>query len=458
MVIVDRDRCAYCGGCISVCPVEALTLAETRLLVDESCIDCGDCVAACPVGALYPEAHPFARPQEPIRRYYDIVIVGAGPGGATAACVAAQAGSSVLLLEKRQEIGSPVRCAEGVGHDQLRPFIEPNPLWVAAEINKAEITCVVGDETRTLRAAGGRGYVLERRVFDRVLAERAARAGAEVRVKTAVTGLVVEDGHVRGVQIRRGDFFSAAGPVTVSARVVIAADGVEAQVGRWAGLDTQLPLADTMVCAQYLLAGIEIDPTCTCYSIGHALAPGGYVWVFPKGEGKANVGLGIQADLAPPVESLAQQPDGMMASDGGTAERQGEGTALAYLNRFVEAQPCLAQGYPVTLVAGNVPVALPPARMVTDGLMLVGDAARQVDPLTGGGIINAMTAGRIAAQVAVDAISTGDTSAGFLTRYEKEWGRSVGRKMQRNYRLRAKFPSERRTDERFVQAFALAIG
>ena len=131
---------------------------------------------------------------------------------------------------------------------------------------------------------------------------------------------------------------------------------------------------------------------------------------------------------------------------------------MAYLNRFVETQPLLAQGYPVTLVAGNVPVALPPARMVTDGLMLVGDAARQVDPLTGGGIINAMTAGRIVAQVALDAISTGDTSAGFLTRYEEEWGRSVGRKMRRKSRLRAKFPSQQRTDERFVQAFALAVG
>jgi digeranylgeranylglycerophospholipid reductase len=96
--------------------------------------------------------------------------------------------------------------------------------------------------------------------------------------------------------------------------------------------------------------------------------------------------------------------------------------------------------------------------MVTDGLMLVGDAARQVDPLTGGGIINAMTAARIAAQVAVDAISTGDTSASFLRRYEDEWGRSAGRKMRRNYRLRSKFPSERRTEERFVQAFALAVG
>jgi digeranylgeranylglycerophospholipid reductase len=346
-------------------------------------------------------------------------------------------GLSVLLLEKRQEIGSPVRCAEGVGHEALVAFIEPDPLWISAEVDKAEIITIGGDETRTLQVEGGRGCVLERRVFDRVLAERATRAGAEVRVKTAATGLLMEAGRVCGVSIRRGDFF-AGGKMEVEALVVIAADGVEAQLGRWAGLDTRLRLRDTMVCAQYLLAGIEINPTCTSYVIGHELAPGGYAWIFPKGEGKANVGLGVQADLW-------------------QAEGLSEETVLGYLTRFVEAHPALAQGYPVTLVTGNVPTALPPAPLVTDGLMLVGDAARQVDPLTGGGITNAMTAGKLAAQVAAEAIAAGDTSAHFLSRYEGAWQRDLGRKMARNYRLRERFPPGQRTDRRFVRAFALAV-
>jgi digeranylgeranylglycerophospholipid reductase len=358
-------------------------------------------------------------------------VVGAGPGGSMAACVAAQAGLSVLLLEKRQEIGSPVRCAEGVGHDPLTPFIEPDPRWIAAEVSQTEITAIASGATRTLRAAGGRGYILERRVFDRVLAERAAQAGAEVRVKTAVTGLLMEDGRVCGVRIQHGDFFGGAGEAEVEAQVVIAADGVEAQVGRWAGLDVQLALQDTMVCVQYLLAGIDIDSTCTCYTISHELAPGGYAWIFPKGSGKANVGLGVQGDL-------------------------GNGTVLDYLTRFIEARPRLAQGYPVALVVGNVPVAPSPARLATDGLMLVGDAARQVDPLTGGGIVNAMTGGQLAAQVAVESVAAGDTSATFLGRYEERWNQSVGRKLQRNYRLRAKFPPAQRVDEHFVRAFALA--
>ncbi len=447
MVTHDHCRCAYCGGCVSVCPVEALSLAETRLVISDGCIDCGDCVAACPMGALQIAGAEPVWQGPAARRRYDVVVVGAGPGGAVAAWKAAAAGLSVLLVEKRQEIGSPVRCAEGVGHEQLVAFLQPDPRWIAAEVSQAEITATAGGNSHTRRAAGGRGYILERRVFDRALAERAAQAGAEVRVKTAVTGLLMEAGRVHGVRIARADLLAGAGEVELEAQIVIAADGVEAQVGRWAGLDLQLPLADTMVCAQYLLAGIEIDPTCTCYTIGYEVAPGGYAWIFPKGEGVANVGLGVQTDLW-------QEASARLAAPGPGAV--GEGSVLGFLTRFVEGRRALAQGHPVTLIAGNVPVALPPTRLTADGLMLVGDAARQVDPLTGGGIINAMAAGQLAAQVAAGAIAAGDTSAAFLCRYDERWAQGTGRKMQRNYRLRQRFPPRERTDERFLQAFALA--
>ncbi|NIO69356.1 MAG: geranylgeranyl reductase family protein [Anaerolineae bacterium] len=429
MVIVDRQRCGYCGGCVSLCPVEAIELAETRLVIDQTCTDCGLCLGACPVGALSLEGQEVKRGRQGLvlQRRYDVVVVGAGPAGSTAARRAAELGLSVLLLEKRQEIGSPVRCAEGVGHELLIPFIEPDEHWISATVDKAQFTTMVGDEVKTRRAEGGKGYVLERRVFDRVLAEKAVEAGAQLAVKTAARGLLMEDGVVRGVIVE------GQGDVEIEAAVVIGADGVESRVGPWAGLDTTLPQKDAMACAQFLLSGINMDPTCCSYYISQELAPGGYAWVFPKGEGKANVGLGVQADMA-------TRP------------------ALDYLTRFIEGQPHLAQGSPVTLVVGGVPVALPPERLVTDGCLLVGDAARQVDPLTGGGITNAMTAGQYAAEVAARAIEAGDTSAGKLAEYEERWAATLGRKMARNYRLKERFGPAQRASRDFIRLFAVAAG
>jgi len=426
VIEVRADRCGYCGACVGVCPVGAIELEETRLLINEACVDCDLCLAACPVGALQTEGYVEAD-AVPLRRCYDVVVVGAGPGGSVSAREAAKLGLSVLLLEKRQEIGSPVRCAEGIAHELLVPFIEPDPRWISAVVSKAQIT-VEDAATVTEQAEGRQGYILERRVFDRVLAEEAAKAGAQVMVKTAATGLLLEDDVVRGV-VARGP----AGAMEIECAVVIGADGVESQVGPWAGLDTALPLKDAMACAQYLLAGIEIDSACCYYYVGQGVAPGGYAWVFPKGEGKANVGLGVQADLA-------------------------TDTALNYLTRFIESRPHLARGSPVTLVVGGVPVGPPLPRLVASGLMLVGDAARQVDPLTGGGIANAMLAGRLAAEVAAQAIAAGDTSAEALVSYEERWMAGRGRKMARNYRLKERFGPAQRTSPDFLRVFSVAVG
>jgi digeranylgeranylglycerophospholipid reductase len=344
-----------------------------------------------------------------------------------AAWEAAARGLSVLLLEKRQEIGSPVRCAEGVAHDELVEYLAPDASWISSTVDRAQIVASADGQTvEVWQGHGGLGYVLERRVFDRTLAQRAALAGAQVCVKTAVTGLLRDGGAVCGVVAEWQNYTFA-----VEAGVTIAADGVESQVGSWAGLNTRLPLQDTMVCAQYLLAGIKWDPTCLGYWIDEAIAPGGYAWVFPKGEGRANVGLGVQTDL-------------------------GKATALSCLDRFVEGQACLAPGSPLTLIVGNVPVAQPCSSLVTDGLMLVGDAGRQVDPLTGGGILNAMRGGRLAAQVAAQAVKNRDSSAQALFPYQERFELEKGQRLRRNYHLRQRYDPSQRASRRFVRLFAVA--
>ena len=117
-----------------------------------------------------------------MRTDYDLLVIGGGPAGAIAARTAAQAGHSVLLVEKRPAIGAPVRCAEGIGKEALAEFVTPDERWIAVELKRAEIVAPDG-ATMMLEAAmaGSKiGYIIDRKVFDRELVWKAAEAGADV--------------------------------------------------------------------------------------------------------------------------------------------------------------------------------------------------------------------------------------------------------------------------------------
>jgi digeranylgeranylglycerophospholipid reductase len=334
-------------------------------------------------------------------RRYDVIVVGAGPAGSICAKTIANKGLDVLLIEKRREIGVPVRCAEGVTESGLKEFIEPDERWICAEVTGANIYAPDGTKV-TMADLEERGYVLERKIFDRALAQNAVEKGANLMVNTMATGLIKEDGCVAGITARE-----MGEELEMNADIIIGADGVESKVGRWAGIDTSLKLSDIGTCAEFLMVEIEIDQDYCDFFLGNEIAPGGYAWVFPKGERKANVGLGIGGDR--------------------------EGRAIDYLRRFMDRFP---GGKVIEIIIGGVPLAKSLERMIGDGIMLIGDAARQANPLTGGGIYNAMYAGRIAGDVAVKAISNGDSSVNGLREYEKIYMEKIGKKNERFYRIK----------------------
>ena len=339
---------------------------------------------------------------------FDIVVIGGGPGGSTTARYAAENGMKVLLIEKRQDVGTPVRCGEGVAKSWVdKVGLTSNPEWISNEVKGAKMISPDGHVVElTEKMAGNEcGYVVKRELFDKDLLKTAILRGVEVMVKTTATKLLKdENGKVIGIRAK-----TVGKEFDVFAKIVIGADGFESFVGQWAGINTRLKLADINTCYQYHLVGIDVDSQFNEFYIGD-FAPGGYVWVFTKGPHEANVGIGVQASK--------------LKSKGEPKRRLGE---------FIARHPHLAKGKPIEEVAGAVSVNPPPDRSVADNVMLVGDAARVIDPMTGGGIINAIITGKIAGRVAAEAIKAGDTSEKFLLRYDEEWREDLEDRLFRNY-------------------------
>ena len=137
-----------------------------------------------------------------LKEEYDVIIAGAGPAGSMAAQVCAEGGLSVLLLEKRQEIGAPKRCAEGIGIKPLKLLgFTGNENFITQKINGAIV--VSPDNTEVMVEYGGdRGVILERKLFDKALCYRAAEAGAKIIAKAYVTGIIKENGKISGAKVK----------------------------------------------------------------------------------------------------------------------------------------------------------------------------------------------------------------------------------------------------------------
>ncbi|MFZ0892507.1 MAG: NAD(P)/FAD-dependent oxidoreductase [Thermoplasmata archaeon] len=347
-------------------------------------------------------------------RKTDVLVIGAGPAGSMTAKWAAKRGANVLMIEKRQEIGSPVRCGEGMSKEWLTEVgIRPGK-WINVEVEGARIfapneKCF---EINEKHAGNEVGYVVERDGFDKALAIDAANAGTEILLKTAAVDLLKDHGRIIGAKVKQGgESFEIHAPVT------IAADGFESQVGRWAGIPTNIALRDMDSCLQYRMTNVDCDTRYCDFYLGK-VAPGGYVWIFPKEDGLANVGIGVQLSQ---IKSPAE--------------------AKSYLDRWIDHHPAYAKGKKIDVVGGGVSISAPLKQTVGDGIMLVGDAARMIDPLTGGGIANGCIAGKICGDVAAEAAQLGTPTKEFFQRYEKGWRARFEEKLYRNWLAKEKLVS-----------------
>ena len=300
----------------------------------------------------------------------DLLVVGAGPGGSSAARVAAEEGVRVLLVEQRPHIGLPVQCAEYVPVQIVR--YAPLPERCIAQRIHTLHTYLPDGECSATPAAG---YVIDRALFDKTLAVAAYRAGAQVWTAARA---VERTG--RGVLVRTG-----SQAIEVESTVIIGADGPRSTVGRWIG-QTNAAFIDT--CQAKVILSTPQDATAVYFD---PMYKGGYGWLFPKGE-TANVGVGVSRRM-------------------GGDPRQG-------LNHLLERLG-IGRAAIVGRTGGLVPSGGTVAHLRVGEVLLVGDAAGHTHSLTGAGISAAVISGTLAGRAAARAIVTDDLAA--LDEYEREW-------------------------------------
>ncbi len=354
---------------------------------------------------------------------FDVIVIGAGPAGLTAAKKLSEGKAKVLCIDKKQEIGVPKRCAEGLGVAWMQRLgLKPDNKWCMQPIHGAVLysPSLKSVEIRFNKVSG---YVIERRVFEKVLAKQTAKKGALIKTKC----------HAKKFERKQGKVFVSCleqGQETkYSAPLIIAADGTESLTARRLGLETKISLKDIDSGYQYEMTNISFDkPNCIHLFFGKNVANRGYLWLFPKGKNHANVGVGIAG------------------SD--------EKTAKEYLDKFVSAHPGLRNGSIIEVNAGTIPVGGFLNEMTADNLIVVGDAAHQVNPIHGGGIGIAMEAAGIAADVALLALQKKDFSQNFLGKYNRLWYEKRGNKLKKI--LKQRHMLEELDDENF-EVLAKAI-
>ncbi len=352
---------------------------------------------------------------------YDVIVIGAGPAGAMAAQYAAKGGLNVALLERKMDVGIPVRCGEAVGLKGMSLGINVEKKWILTTIKKMSMISPSGHRVTFPIKGKDESYILNREIMDKDLVQYAIDEGAAYFPGTPVTS-------ISKIAVDRYNCVSL--DKEFKAKCLIIADGVESKCARDLGWDTSLLMEDIESCAFCRVEHESIVNDMIELYTGSEVAPGGFLWVFPRSQGKANVGLGIL----------------------GTNSSAGKVKQL--LTNFIGKT---FPGADVTDIhCGGVPVGKWLRPLVKDGVLIVGDAARQVNSLNGGGIAYSIYAGRIAGETVAKAFKQHDkVNYRYLKNYQKKWASFCGKQQMRQYALKSMLL--KKNNDNFLDDIALSL-
>ncbi|HIE19032.1 TPA: geranylgeranyl reductase family protein [Candidatus Bathyarchaeota archaeon] len=322
---------------------------------------------------------------------YDVIVTGAGTAGCMAAKVLASRGFNVCLIDRkdRRSIGYKV-CGDAVGKHHFDNIGLPYPSGEEKEGDIVGVKIYSPDRDSVFRISGYglTGFMINRYLFGQRLLKYAVDAGAVLKDEVHVSIPLIKNGYVKGVlatDLKTGEKLKLLSEITIDASGVSAV--IRRNLPSEMGLETELNREDTVICyreIRQLSREIEEPNFCEIY-LDLTAAPGGYYWIFPKKDGRVNVGLG--------VASSPNHPN-----------------PKSQFHRYVLNRPLFDSSSMIHGGGGIVPTRRPLDSLVGNGVVLIGDAGCQVNPVHGGGIGPSMMGGMISGEVIADALESGDPS------------------------------------------------
>lgn len=336
----------------------------------------------------------------------DVAVVGAGPAGLTVARICADAGYSVTICEEHETVGHPSHCTGKLSTNAL------HELGIKAE---GKLTEVAGAQfisphfrSFSITRARTQAIIIDRTRFDQYLSDIAVDAGALLLTNTRVHDVTVDPA------IARLKCRGISGNLSIRSRIVVGADGPHSIVAKPCSLSMK---RDAMrLGAQREIQNVPTNPGMVEVFLGRTWAPGFFAWLVPTGAMSARIGLALPLHAAPDT--------------------------LTYLDNFMKHHPLirdrLKSGRCVHQSVHIIPTGGPPNQTVSDGVLLLGDAAGQVKSTTGGGIYFGMRCAHIAGEVITAALGNaqGVLTQSSLKPYEERWRAGVGQEIEFSVHMR----------------------
>jgi geranylgeranyl reductase family protein len=328
----------------------------------------------------------------------DVIIVGGGPCGSFAAYDLAKRGVGVTVLEEHGEIGSPCHCPGHLSIKGLKKLgLHPLLAGTVENVFRGAVFHSPKGRSFSVRFAEPITCTVNRRLFDRQVARMAEDSGAKYHLGMRVDSLFVEDGKIRGVVVKQNE----KAMKEFSAKTAVDAEGISSRILRLAGLKVlnRYMLVNGVHAELENVNDVERDMVEVFF--GKDYAPGFYAWLIPLGDGRAKVGLAAKTENP---KQLLQR----------------------FMHKHHVASKKLHNARVLSAVFHPLTLGGPISKTYADRFLAVGDAASQVKPTTGGGVIFGLNCARIAADVIREALDDNDFSERFLSAYQRRCEESLG--------------------------------